>query len=497
MEEFAQRMLNLASHSSADIFSMAKENNPFDMSTKRSWVPVLGEIVWETSAEEEDVGYYAYIFKLEDQTLIGYIRIPKYYKMDKDRVKHFGNLVERFEERTEGLVIDQVDNPGGCMFGMYALLSMLTNKPLMLPRHQVTISEEMVKDAEYVVDNADYDSPENVAYSRLILEEKAAGRGTSERLSTPLFLCGIEQVLPAKVCYTKPIVVLVNGNTISAAEFLAAILKDNSRARIFGQTTAGAGGCVRTKIFPELGGLGLSAPWTIARRTNGDFINDIGVIPDVSYTTKLEDFTTPDPLRKPSRRKRAGYQLYRKTLLHEIRVCLALPCLPNAGASTESNLLDEAQLIQIFEQHQLWRENKGNKDGNHAKIRGMILKEVNFKKYDLAYATFAESDLRKADLTASRLSYANLHKANLKGVSLSEAELDYAYLCDADLSESKLQGANLKGANLIGANLSQTNVSGANLTDATLSGANLTDIVGLSTEQLRSTFIAKDCPVKT
>ncbi|WP_353064115.1 S41 family peptidase [Tunturibacter psychrotolerans] len=43
--------------------------------------------------------------------------------------------------------------------------------------------------------------------------------------------------LPAKTHYTKKIVVLINGETFSAGEFLAAILQDNERATLFGTTT--------------------------------------------------------------------------------------------------------------------------------------------------------------------------------------------------------------------------------------------------------------------
>jgi hypothetical protein len=52
-------------------------------------------------------------------------------------------------------------------------------------------------------------------------------------------LNGVAEILPAKNPYTKKIVVLINELDFSAAEFLAAILQDNKRATLFGESTGG------------------------------------------------------------------------------------------------------------------------------------------------------------------------------------------------------------------------------------------------------------------
>ena len=115
--------------------------------------------------------------------------------------------------------------------------------------------------------------------------------------------------MPAKNHYTKKIVVLINALTFSAAEFLAAILQDNNRAILFGERTPGAGGCARRIPLPkyadEFNIDQITTRWTLAWRTNGQPIQDIGVHPDVSYSVTAEDL-------------QSGYTGYRQALLATI-----------------------------------------------------------------------------------------------------------------------------------------------------------------------------------
>ncbi len=291
-------------------------DNPYAMGARRSWVPTLGGIVWEIPKALEDRAYYAYTCQVSDGRRVGYVRVAD-YDYNKDAADVFTDeIIARFESTTDALVFDQVNNNGGSMFQMYALLSGLTDRALALPRHQITISEDDAAVAEDVLANAgpstppdERPSPELVAYSRFVLSEKQAGRGTSESLTNPVYLGGIAEVLPAKNHYTKKIVVLINEVTFSAGEFLAAILQDNRRATLFGHRTAGAGGCAKKIVIPNQLGIDyLTLTWTLARRTNGEFIESVGVQPDVAY-----DITADDLQR--------GHPDYRRALL----ACLAEP----------------------------------------------------------------------------------------------------------------------------------------------------------------------------
>jgi len=292
-----------------------RQDTPYAMGARRSWVPALGESVWELPKALAARSYYAYVCRESGGQQIGYVRVPD-YNYNEDAVNVFGEeIVARFESTTEAMVLDQVDNWGGSMFQMYALLSMLTDRALALPKHQIMIDEDYAAIAADVVANAEAGeavppderpTPERVAYSRFVLSERAAGRGTGLKPSNPVYLEGVAEILPGKNHYTKKIIVLINELCFSAGEFLAAILQDNKRALLFGVRTAGAGGCAKRICIPNDLGVGdISMTWTIAQRTNGQPIEGVGVHPDVSYSVTAEDI-------------RSGYANYRQALLATI-----------------------------------------------------------------------------------------------------------------------------------------------------------------------------------
>lgn len=102
-----------------------------------------------------------------------------------------------------------------------------------------------------------------------------------------------------------PMVVLVNGNTASAAEILAACLQDHHRAVIIGSRTMGVG-TVRS-MMPVAGGGALVLPISTFERPSGakvqarpgdDETADWGVRPDDGFAIKDSD-PTPEKDDKP------------------------------------------------------------------------------------------------------------------------------------------------------------------------------------------------------
>jgi Peptidase family S41 len=279
--------------------------DPFIFGSLRSYVPTLGDVVWELGGETSKPGILdehiarcgdvsdfifgpfacCYICRLSDGRLAGFLRIS-HYSYDDRHVSFLRDLIAFLEDRTVVLILDQNGNAGGNMFNMYALLSCLSDKPLALPKHEFMLSDDDIDIASDAVDLAnagsaipveERPSPEYTAFARFVVSEAKAG---FRRPTSRYYLGGITEISPGRRPYTGKIIVLIDALTFSAAEFLAAILQDNKRATLFGARTVGGGGCARERPTGQLGH-NLMTRWTEAVRTNGQPIEGIGVFPDV------------------------------------------------------------------------------------------------------------------------------------------------------------------------------------------------------------------------
>ncbi len=91
----------------------------------------------------------------------------------------------------------------------------------------------------------------------------------------------------------RPVVVLVNGNSASASEIVAAALQDSGRAVVIGSGSFGKGTVQTVLRLPNEGELTLT--WARFHAPSGYALNGRGVIPDVC-TTGIPDQTAEDVL---------------------------------------------------------------------------------------------------------------------------------------------------------------------------------------------------------
>jgi len=275
-------------------------NNPHLLGAYKSFVPPLGRKIWESP---DDSAFYAYIFQMPNRERIGYVRIP-HYQGDQEEFEQFRDIIARMEMQTEALVIDQLNNPGGGLFHLYALASTLTDQPLATPKHRLMLTQADVNLAVNIMSAIDAVADDESAqqsfgesvqgypvderfieltrqFCDLIIEEWNAGN----LYTKPTFLFGVDEVIPDKVVrYTKPILLLVNNLCFSCGDFFPAILQDNQRATVMGTRTAGAGGYVMGISTPNhLGVSGFSMTASIAERMDHQCLEDLGVTPDVIY----------------------------------------------------------------------------------------------------------------------------------------------------------------------------------------------------------------------
>lgn len=308
--------------------------NPHEMGVIKNFMPTLGKVWWENKGF-----YHAYIFETDDHKLVGYLRIPHYADMDflghsfseLIFIPELKKILKLFEERTDALVIDQMNNPGGSVFFLYAIASLLTDQPLVTPKHRMSISFSDIQDASYCIpilskitsdeeakltlnemfgslfscNDVNYQMSQFLLeYFRFIKKEWDNGKTFTD----PFYILGIDHIKPDPIVnYTKPILFLINHLDFSGGDFLPAILKDNKRVKLMGTQTAGAGGYVNGMHFVSRFGVrGFSWTGSIAERVNGQPIENLGVTPDVLYEISENDL-------------KYGYQEFKENILENLK----------------------------------------------------------------------------------------------------------------------------------------------------------------------------------
>jgi carboxyl-terminal processing protease len=180
----------------------------------------------------------------------GYIRISSFF--DPEALQDLFKQATTTCNKCRGLIIDLRDNPGG----IGALATAVTGWFI----------------------------------------EKSATLGTLYFRQTKLQLIANPRPVP----FLGKVAVLINANSISTAEFLAAGLKDIHRAKVFGQTTAGMALPSAIEMLPTGDGFQYTTADYIT--AGGKHIEGIGVTPDVLIEPTRQQLTNKiDPALQAAR----------------------------------------------------------------------------------------------------------------------------------------------------------------------------------------------------
>lgn len=148
---------------------------------------------------------------------IGYIHLESFQQ--DDTVEEIKEKIRSLDD-TKSLILDLRNNPGGQVDITVKLASLFLQEGTIVSIHQRVPKASFIKKTY------------SLSSTNLVTEEIDETTGRSTRLT--------QDRLP-NMTGDKPIVILVNGQSASAAEMFTGALKDNGRAIIVGERTFGKG----------------------------------------------------------------------------------------------------------------------------------------------------------------------------------------------------------------------------------------------------------------
>lgn len=241
---------------------------------------------------------------------IGYIRIPSYAPSSASTaLQTFEKEIAYMSANTDGLIVDEMNNPGGNLCFGENIAQRLVPFPFHATAFETRafwgrVNQFYNSMVNAKLNNASWDV---IQQYELIYKELLSTLESGRRVTNPIPLCSsTSDVLPATdasgniIAYQKPVMLLINEFSTSTADSVAGMMQDANRATLYGMRTNGAGGnntSIDAGVFSE-GVTGM----TLALQSRQDYtgwegypvsryIENVGVHPNV-----VADYMTKDNL---------------------------------------------------------------------------------------------------------------------------------------------------------------------------------------------------------
>jgi C-terminal processing protease CtpA/Prc len=240
-----------------------------------------------------------------DGKRIAYLRIPQFELNIDEVIAQLVDDIPYLESTTDAMILDVTDNPGGNWCLGVAVASFLTDKGMKDLNVAFRANRFSLMDFERALEHdGSLPEKEKELYTAIV-DDMRATMASGGLLTKPYPICTAEgEIKPAidgdgKIyAYTKPILLLQNEHSISCGDLFPALLKDNGRATLFGETTMGGGGSRFDVPVQGYSEISLSyANSLVVRNTEVDaggkktsYIENVGVAPDIPYHITLDDF---------------------------------------------------------------------------------------------------------------------------------------------------------------------------------------------------------------
>lgn len=243
---------------------------------------------------------------------IGFLRIPDFDILRF--VSTFEKEIAYFQENTDGLIIDLMRNPGGYVCLAESLLARLIPYKFRAVTLEARVLWSELLEAKSDLEQAQRSGakPETLKVLEFVAKEFEFAYRENKGCTRPIPVCGIyAERDPATdksgnpIAYTKPLMLLIDEISFSAAEVFAAVIQDSRRGPLFGMRTGGGGGSVAdfpAGIYAQ-GSANVTTSLVIRKEfvsvpgyPTSPYIENVGVHPDV-----VADYMTRDNLMNKGR----------------------------------------------------------------------------------------------------------------------------------------------------------------------------------------------------
>lgn len=253
--------------------------------------------------------FYSGTFKFFELTF-GYIRIPSYSPPSTaTALQTLDREIAYMNANTDGLIIDEMRNPGGSLCFGENVVQRLSPVPFTITAFETRAFWSRVVGFynSMIAAKAANQPWEVIQQYELIYNELLAAAQSGRRVTNPIPLCTssltrqpVTDAAGNVTAYQKPIMLLIDEFSTSTADSVAGMLQDNNLAVLYGQRTNGAGGN-NTNLDAGVFSEGITG-MTLALQSRKDYFGVAGY-PGTKYIENVgvpanvvEDYMTKDNL---------------------------------------------------------------------------------------------------------------------------------------------------------------------------------------------------------
>jgi peptidase S41-like protein/PDZ domain-containing protein len=246
---------------------------------------------------------------------IGFIRIPNYAPSDTNAaLNQFAGEMVFFQGATDGLIIDEMRNPGGSVVYANQIAQLVIPYRFRSIPFEVRATPFWIESISSSLTSAKAQGAPDWVIAQLgsILDQlkqaNSENRGRTGPIPlgyTSIDLDPLTDTRGNQLAYTKPLMVLIDEFSASGGDYFPATIQDNNRGILFGMRTMGAGGNVNA-YFAGLYSEGITTlteslmvrknPTVTTDYPAAPYVENIGVRPDI-----VQDYMTKDNLLRGGR----------------------------------------------------------------------------------------------------------------------------------------------------------------------------------------------------